>query len=324
MNQELENYIQQSKQAGKSEEVIKQELQNAGWGKADISQALGIQTSPITGSNTLIISWFSSKTLAVIIGALLVVGGGAYFMFSDNTSDNISDNNSGPTNNSINPTKTPKTTSQNSSSFNCKDLLSDDEFETAVGKQITDYRLIEQGEDLTKGEGIAAEGLKKIGFGPEQYKEGSTQYVCSYVSNTTPQYEVDIAGYTAGEFIIQILRNKEDMTEGYNNLRNSVFNSPTEGSYDLTAEGQTQNVSYRTNAKEETEVVVNGEVIAVLPPQQISAKDVSGIGSAAFEENNNLTMLSSNKKYLVSFLGQGSINIKKEIAKVVDANLSKY
>jgi hypothetical protein len=75
VNPELQNYIRQARQAGKSDEIIRAELKTGGWTDLDISQALSGQI-PINSNNTLQSGEIANnyrKYKYTITGALLSV-----------------------------------------------------------------------------------------------------------------------------------------------------------------------------------------------------------------------------------------------------------
>lgn len=87
---QLEDYIKQAQEAGKSNEAIRQELSSTGWSEVDISGALG-GTAPVTTVAPVISATVATGstggTVVKIILAVLVVGGaGWYLMFNSNDS----------------------------------------------------------------------------------------------------------------------------------------------------------------------------------------------------------------------------------------------
>lgn len=88
MNPQIEAYLAEARAAGKSDAIIQQELRAAGWPEADISQIFGAaaSTASVAGNVAAGIAvktagWFSAKTIAIIIGSLVIVGGGSYYAF---------------------------------------------------------------------------------------------------------------------------------------------------------------------------------------------------------------------------------------------------
>lgn len=89
-NPPLDSFVSQSRQAGQSDEQIRQALTNAGWGAEDVNQALGggrgipSPASPIA-LNVSSASGpvpFGVKFLAVLgfIGSVMAVGFGLFFL----------------------------------------------------------------------------------------------------------------------------------------------------------------------------------------------------------------------------------------------------
>src|SRR3989338_5381960 len=125
-NQELSNYVSQARVAGKTNEAIKQELLNAGWQEADISEALGAGTAPISMPAVATVaaaSGMSAKVISIIVVALLVAGGvAAYFaFFNKKTPKNQTSNNS-----SYAATITQTENTSNGAPFHCIDLFPED------------------------------------------------------------------------------------------------------------------------------------------------------------------------------------------------------
>ncbi|MDP3989442.1 MAG: hypothetical protein Q8P93_04375 [bacterium] len=92
MNPQLQTYIAEAKLAGKSEELIRSELQQAGWSEADLGQAFG--TAPVSPQITpgiplstasvgpvavaaTGVSWVFPLLITIII--VVIITGGAYF-----------------------------------------------------------------------------------------------------------------------------------------------------------------------------------------------------------------------------------------------------
>ncbi|MFH1611803.1 MAG: hypothetical protein ABH887_00840 [bacterium] len=78
MNQDLQNYIKQSKEQGMSDEKIKQELLKAGWLEYDINQVL----APLTPEVLEMPKLYSRKwilSIIIIIGIAIIIGG-IYFV----------------------------------------------------------------------------------------------------------------------------------------------------------------------------------------------------------------------------------------------------
>jgi len=287
MNQDLENYIKQSREAGKSDEIIKQELRASGWSEVEISQALGTQTVPSTVSGTSITTWLTAKTLAIIIAALVAMGGSAYFIFSDKDSM--------PTNQTDNNSKVAENTA-NKADFHCKDLLPDVDFQTILKKNSSEYVLKEQNNDLSKGEGTTQDFKDKFG---NQFQQGARVFVCSYSTPDNPVGDI--------YFLL-----------GYGTKN------------DLTAEFQSQkDVAFSFNGKE---IQIADQIIK--GPDDY-AESIADLGADAYrvgfkEVSNTVHVLSSNRKYMLTvtvnadkFLIDVLISAK-EIAKVIDTNLSKY
>jgi hypothetical protein len=97
---QIQGYINQSRAAGKTNEIIQQELRNAGWQEADISQAFNVGVAPtsITPSVTPTMTSGASATTATVatistavivkisiaIVAILAVAGGGYTYYKNN------------------------------------------------------------------------------------------------------------------------------------------------------------------------------------------------------------------------------------------------
>lgn len=77
---ETQNYINQSRASGISDDQIRATLQAQGWAEADIAQALG-STSTVVAAGTKSIA---PKVIAGLV-ALLIFGGAAYVMFTGDT-----------------------------------------------------------------------------------------------------------------------------------------------------------------------------------------------------------------------------------------------
>ena len=75
-NQELSNYVSQARAAGKTNEVIKQELRASGWQETDISEALGPGMAPVKTKSNLTVGVFVFGWLLVPIywGVTLISG----------------------------------------------------------------------------------------------------------------------------------------------------------------------------------------------------------------------------------------------------------
>lgn len=87
---QLEDYVKQAQEAGKSNEVIRQELSGSGWSEIDISGALGGTVPATTVAPVISATVATSATGGIVVKivlAVLVVGGASwYFMFSSNDS----------------------------------------------------------------------------------------------------------------------------------------------------------------------------------------------------------------------------------------------
>src|SRR3989344_3536604 len=205
MNQDLENYIKQSREAGKSDEIIKQELRASGWSEVEISQALGTQTVPSTVSGTSITTWLTAKTLAIIIAALVAMGGSAYFIFSDKDSM--------PTNQTDNNSKVAENTA-NKADFHCKDLLPDVDFQTILKKNSSEYVLKEQNNDLSKGEGTTQDFKDKFG---NQFQQGARVFVCSYSTPDNPVGDIYfLLGYGTKNDLTAEFQSQKDVAFSFN------------------------------------------------------------------------------------------------------------
>ncbi|MBU2564229.1 outer membrane lipoprotein-sorting protein [Patescibacteria group bacterium] len=95
MNQELENYIKESKNSGFSDEQIKQELRKAGWKEEDINQAFSRE--PILNKSSIQELTINtnkkneSKTLgmiALVVIIFLIIGGGVFYYIKLKPSEN--------------------------------------------------------------------------------------------------------------------------------------------------------------------------------------------------------------------------------------------
>jgi hypothetical protein len=97
MNQELQNYINQSRGSGKADAQIRQELAAQGWQQADLDQAFGTTTAVASTGNR-------GKVIGIVLGVLIlillvlgVVGYGFYNKFkqvAQNTNTPETNNNS--------------------------------------------------------------------------------------------------------------------------------------------------------------------------------------------------------------------------------------
>jgi len=127
MNIDLKNFIDQARAAGKSDEVIKQELSKAGWQAGDISEALSTApTASSLGVASVGASLISGKIIAAVVAVLLILGAGGYFMFFNKGSQVVQDNQS-PVNNEQNTVD--QEPSVITTPFKCLDLLNENDIQ---------------------------------------------------------------------------------------------------------------------------------------------------------------------------------------------------
>jgi hypothetical protein len=161
MNPELQNYMRQAKLAGKSDEIITNELISGGWTPADVSEALGSQTAGVAGTSAVTVGTggMGGGMMAIIAIVLIILGAGGYFMYSKKTislSGQTSTTESvvvEPTlgNQPATPVVTPKPTTSNTTikkaPFGCKDVFSDSDFLKIMKGSVADYPLTEEDKD---------------------------------------------------------------------------------------------------------------------------------------------------------------------------------
>ncbi len=295
MNQDLKNYIDQARAAGKNDDAIKQELRGAGWQESDISEGFGgsISSAPVTASVAASASSSATKWIAMAVVGVLVLGAGAYFAFGRN--GGASDSNFGSDN---------STSKKSSGSMECKDLLPDGKFKEITG--INDFELHQSGIDVT------AQGLNELpgnpGTGDLAIASGVQQRNCGYV-------------YTA--------KGKESSAQSQTAVGDPVFGSDIMYTVVWGGAGapQAYDISKQTDLdfSKGKETTFNGQSFTIPANPDMTPVDVSGVGSAAYFSEGYITVLSTNKKYMFSFIENKNVSLSKEkqtaLAKVIDSNL---
>lgn len=246
-NQELQNYINQSRASGVPDEQIRQTLAAQGWSEADLNEAFGqvaasVSTASVSSVGT---GWLSAKVVTVAVTLLLIGGIGAYIVFSTKKPSNES----GGVNSSQNQVaNNPPSQNKAERSLKCEDLLPADDFKRVTQKDLSKYLpkwdIVKDG--LLGCEVLGDYGLPWLSFGV-------------------------IARWEEGD-------NRWDVLK---------------------------------------------EQALKLSNQYSKYEQVSNIGSDAYFLNNSLNALSSNKKYTLD-VSAPTKEQSIEIAKIIDANLSKY
>jgi len=85
MNQELENYIEQSRQQGLSDAEIKKQLVNTGWQERDINLAFSSGTSVNSSPRK---KYFIKIAIPLIVILIILSGGISYYLYSKNIDSN--------------------------------------------------------------------------------------------------------------------------------------------------------------------------------------------------------------------------------------------
>ncbi len=299
MNQDLKNYIDQARAAGKNDETIKQELRSTGWQESDISEAFGATpasvAAPVTAAAAVSGRAFPTKVVAISAVVLLLLAAGAYMAFGRNGGTN-NDN----SNNASNSNNT------NSDIKACKDLLPGSKFTEITG--ITDFEIHESGRDTS------VTGLNQLpgnpGTGDAVVAAGIQQQNCGYVYTNEGRESSDISMKAVGDSAI-----------GSDILFSIVWGGAgASQSYELLKQTD-------LDFSKGKEATLGGESFTIPPNPDMTPVEVSGVGSAAYFSEGMLTMLSSNEKYMFHFIWSTSrdVNLTKEqqmaIAKVVDSNL---
>jgi hypothetical protein len=220
--------------------------------------------------------------IMAIIAVLIVAGAGAAFYLS-NSAPQASENN-----------EEAFAANKESADLNCEGILPASEAIRITG--VASLSSSGSDNDLTKGEGLGAQGLKEQGLDSGGYKEGSRQIICSY----TAPGEI----YGTGALNLIVSTSAGDQTEGYNSLYNAALGTTKESS-----------------------IVVSGRTYKV-PAQQVEA--VAGVGAGAYAEGLNLqqeasiNMLTTNRQYIVRIFGEAvTLTTGTELGKVIDVNLTR-
>ncbi|MDP3989519.1 MAG: hypothetical protein Q8P93_04785 [bacterium] len=190
MNPQLQTYIAEAKLAGKSEELIRSELQQAGWSEADLGQAFG--TAPVAPISPQITpgiplsagpvsvaatgaSWVFPLLITIII--VVIITGGAYF-FSERQ-NNINANQQTVDIQSQEDTSEqelvqPTIDTELGETTNNTADLAPDESATSNIPPLADCASLLSGSELTSATGVSASSLI-----PYEYQT-SDSHVCSY------------------------------------------------------------------------------------------------------------------------------------------------
>jgi len=358
MNEDLKNYIKQSRVAGQTDEQTKQALKSRGWQEVDINQALGGQSPVSEMASVATKSWLTGRIIAIVIALLVIAGGvGAYFMFSDvGSTQNIS---------------VIKT------SFRCKDLLPDSDFERITGKKASDYQIVSYPFVVDDPSAVL-------------------QYYCNYVTNkkyienvernkssTIKVSDINLSIFVGGHEINFDSNNAMDaisFSQGYDYGFNTIYYKDKSKSVsdwyssnydyernrsggqgedvqiDTTVNGNKNSATFQSGKNGSVDISANGKQVQLI--SKTTTSDIPGIGTSAFsgvsEMGGNyselpsiksLYVLSSNKKFIIQLTNVNSfsgsydpitdkstqswievqdLQIMKEIAKIIDANLNKY
>ena len=140
VNPEVQNYINQSRASGMTDDQIRSALSAQGRAEADVSAALGSGVAaPAVGSSVVAgtaSTWLTGKVIGLIIVLLIVLGVGGYFFFAKKSipqnmpSDNQLSNNQ-------------QVAVNGSPNFSCKDILSESEFKSVTGYNVADFEFDE-------------------------------------------------------------------------------------------------------------------------------------------------------------------------------------
>lgn len=146
MNQDLKNYITQSRVAGQTDEQIKQALKSSGWQEVDINQAFAGQLPATEMVSVATGSWLTSKILAgLVIGFVIAGGAGAYFIFRDrqNSSSIPIISNTPIVQNTESDNDFLKKLSE-PGVFGCRDVFNDENFSNISGYALSYYNMTEK------------------------------------------------------------------------------------------------------------------------------------------------------------------------------------
>jgi len=196
----------------------------------------------------------------------------------------------------LNQSSNNMSSSKSSGEFSCKDLLPDSKFQEITG--ISDFMPLEEGRDRT------VEGLNLLpgneGAGDLAVEAGIQQLICGYAFTESSKQSVSYAGAVAGDIAFGIVWGGVGAEEAFRVEKDAITKIASEGA------------SYAG--------------IDIPPDKESLPVDVFGIGSAAYLQKGDLTFVSSNKKYLVSFHSTNNAvddlkRIQEEMAIVIDANL---
>ena len=265
--------------------------------------------------------WLTGKIIAIILGIVVVAGGVAgYFMFFRDSSPVGISSNTG-----------------SKSSLDCKDLLPESDFQRIIGKSASEYELVFEDNRLDQGEGGGEIQAVKDTFGvkTEQFASGARTILCSWfapeASEQRKSIQTVIGANSAigGDVSFALVTQDGDMTEGYETQRDP-FSKLGDGTHSFG--GQTITVK-------DGQVTYAGSTLAT---EGMRPNDIPELGAAAFEKFDTVTVLSSNRKYIISIFsvkkeytdpyGNGQLSgrevetpetleMQKEIAGVINSNL---
>lgn len=146
-NPQISDYIKQARENGMTDEQIKESLKTSGWSETDINEAFGGGSSGVssfgafTGKSAL--SGLLSKKILVIAVGAVVVGSGAYYLFSRDK-DTVPQNSGVEQQNKDSQSQlTPGRIS-----FACKNIFPDSDFTRIIGQEVSSFEL-DESLDLT-------------------------------------------------------------------------------------------------------------------------------------------------------------------------------
>lgn len=337
MNQELQNYINQSRQEGKSEEVIRQELKNAGWQEGEIFQALGgySQVAQMIGVGASAVAKTSgvSKVLISVILAVVVTGGiglGVYFALNNKQGGKLAAQTGFP----LADDKTGKRNKVNpmNISSDCREILSDSDFEKITGNRASDYQIISYpfaGPDpsailqffckyISKDQyakniadlekrGIKLSDLKiEISGGGQLISFNSSQDMIQAITlSSKNDYEFSVLYYAD---------NQKSASDWYEPVYSGakIYAQGEGGNIQIgaTVRGEKSDASFQGGEGGSVNISANGQTKQIISKTTVT--DISGIGSAAFlsvaESSFGdapvkiIYMLSSNKKFALQLM----------------------